>query len=219
MKNATLTLLCCCALLTACDKSSDTANDQSSVTDSEKEVTMLDKASSVANDATNAARDASEHVAGELDNALESAKDAADSLADIANENASDAMAAGRDMKDAAVETTVAAVDSVKEASSAAVEKSTEMIAAVSKDDTGTGESIYKSSCVACHGSGVAGAPKLGDIAAWKARIAQGSAVLSQHAIEGYKGNTGYMPAKGGYMNLSDSDVTQAVQYMVSQGQ
>lgn len=208
MKNATLALLCCCALLTACDNSNDT--------DRAEEAGMLDRAGSIANDTANLASDAAEKAAGDIDNALESAKDAADSLAQSAKESASDAMAAGAELKDTAVESTTAAVDSVKEMSSDAIEKSGEMIASVGSDDAKQGESIYTSKCIACHGAGIAGAPKLGDKAAWDARIAKGNAVLSQHAIEGFKGATGFMPAKGGYMTLSDDEVSLAVQYMVS---
>jgi cytochrome c5 len=93
------------------------------------------------------------------------------------------------------------------------------MIASVGSDDAKQGESIYTSKCIACHGAGIAGAPKLGDKAAWDARIAKGNAVLTRNAIEGFKGTTGYMPAKGGYMTLSDDEVSLAVQYMVSQVQ
>mgnify|MGYP001820310483 CR=1 FL=1 len=91
-------------------------------------------------------------------------------------------------------------------------------VAAKASDDN-QAESIYKSKCVACHGGGVAGAPKLGDKAAWAARIAQGDEVLLQHAIKGFKGDTGYMPPKGGFMALSDEEISAAVQYMVSQSQ
>ena len=121
--------------------------------------------------------------------------------------------------QDTADESTSAAVDSVKEMSSDAIEKSGEMIASVGSDDAKQGESIYTSKCITCHGAGIAGAPKLGDKAAWDARVAKGNAVLSQHAIEGFKGDTGFMPAKGGYMTLSDDEVSLAVQYMVSQVQ
>ena len=86
-------------------------------------------------------------------------------------------------------------------------------------DVASPGESIYKSKCVACHGTGAAGAPKLGDITAWGTRIAQGNAVLLKNAIEGYKGDKGYMPPKGGYLSLSDEEIAIAVQYMVSQSQ
>lgn len=78
------------------------------------------------------------------------------------------------------------------------------------------GESVYKSACVACHGAGVAGAPKTGDKAAWSARIAQGKPTLYQHAIAGYQGKAGVMPAKGGNTALADGDVKSAVDYMVS---
>ena len=81
------------------------------------------------------------------------------------------------------------------------------------------GESIYKSKCIACHGTGAAGAPKLGDITAWGTRIAQGDAVLLKNAIEGYKGDKGYMPPKGGYLSLSDEEIAITVQYMVLQSQ
>ena len=86
-------------------------------------------------------------------------------------------------------------------------------------DVVNPGESIYKSKCIACHSTGAAGAPKLGDKTAWGARIAQGHAVLLQHAIEGFKGDKGYMPPKGGYLSLSDEEISITVQYMVSQSQ
>ena len=83
-------------------------------------------------------------------------------------------------------------------------------IANVSAD----GQKDYQAACFACHGTGAAGAPKVGDKAAWKARIASGNAILYKHAIKGYKGKKGFMPAKGG-SSLSDSAVKAAVDYMV----
>ncbi|NOZ11869.1 MAG: cytochrome c5 family protein [Gammaproteobacteria bacterium] len=79
------------------------------------------------------------------------------------------------------------------------------------------GKGTFDASCAACHGSGVAGAPKLGDKAAWKARIAQGNDTLYKHAIKGYQGKKGFMPAKGGNASLADADVKAAVDYMVAQ--
>lgn len=72
----------------------------------------------------------------------------------------------------------------------------------------------YQAACFACHGTGAAGAPKVGDKAAWKARIAAGNATLYTHAIKGYKGKKGFMPAKGG-SSLSDSAVKAVVDHMV----
>lgn len=79
------------------------------------------------------------------------------------------------------------------------------------------GKATYTQACVVCHGAGVAGAPKLGDKPAWTARIAQGNATLIEHAIKGFQGKAGMMPAKGGNPALSDANVKAAVDYMVSQ--
>ena len=51
-----------------------------------------------------------------------------------------------------------------------------------------TGEQVYGQVCKTCHETGLAGAPKLGDKAAWTARIAQGETTLDQHAIAGFQG-------------------------------
>ncbi|MGB5257535.1 MAG: c-type cytochrome [Woeseiaceae bacterium] len=82
-----------------------------------------------------------------------------------------------------------------------------------------SGPQVYNSACLACHGAGVGGAPIVGDAAAWQARIAQGMETLTKHAIEGYSGSAGYMPAKGGRMDLSDEEVAAAVEYMAAESQ
>ena len=64
-----------------------------------------------------------------------------------------------------------------------------------------------------------AGAPKAGDKAAWGPRIAEGKATLYQHALNGYTGKTGIMPAKGGRTDLPDDLIKQGVDYMVSLAQ
>ncbi len=78
------------------------------------------------------------------------------------------------------------------------------------------GEEVYNMACVACHGAGVAGAPKFGDAAAWAPRIAKGLDTLHKHSIEGYQGDAGFMPPKGGRVDLSDQSVMNAVDYMVA---
>lgn len=78
------------------------------------------------------------------------------------------------------------------------------------------GENVYKRSCLACHGAGVAGAPRVGDKAAWAPRIAQGADTLYLHSIKGFQGRAGMMPARGGNPALSDEDVRAAVDYMVA---
>ena len=82
-----------------------------------------------------------------------------------------------------------------------------------------SGPQVYNAACIACHGSGIGGAPTVGDAAAWQARIAQGNDTLYLHAIEGYTGSTGFMPPKGGRMDLSDDEVRGAVDYMISEVQ
>lgn len=79
------------------------------------------------------------------------------------------------------------------------------------------GKSIYNKTCALCHGVGAAGAPKPGDKADWEPRMAQGADVLYKHALEGYTGAKGVMPARGGAATLADDDVKAAVDYMVAQ--
>jgi len=81
------------------------------------------------------------------------------------------------------------------------------------------GDQVYQQVCTACHGAGVAGAPKTGDKAAWAPRIAQGIDLLHKHSLEGFQGKAGYMPPKGGRTDLSDQSVMNAVDYLVSQAQ
>ena len=76
-----------------------------------------------------------------------------------------------------------------------------------------SGQAVYSATCVACHGSGAAGAPKAGDAGAWGARIAQGYDTLVQHAVHGIRA----MPAKGGNPDLDDIEVARAVVYMTNQ--
>ncbi|MCA0174732.1 MAG: c-type cytochrome [Proteobacteria bacterium] len=78
------------------------------------------------------------------------------------------------------------------------------------------GKAIYNKTCALCHSAGVGGAPKSGDKADWAPRIAQGKDVLYKHAIEGYTGAKGMMPARGGNTSLSDDEVKMAVDYQVS---
>ncbi len=78
------------------------------------------------------------------------------------------------------------------------------------------GEAVYNSGCAACHATGVAGAPKVGDKAAWTDRITQDVATTYSNAINGFQGKDGVMPPKGGFMNLSDDDIKAAVDFMLT---
>jgi cytochrome c5 len=79
-----------------------------------------------------------------------------------------------------------------------------------------SGQKVYEGTCIACHGAGIAGAPKFGDATAWKKRLAKGVTALYTSAIKGLQGSTGVMPPKGGNAGLSDAEVKAAVDYIVA---
>ena len=81
------------------------------------------------------------------------------------------------------------------------------------------GTAAYETACSACHGAGIAGAPKTGDMAAWAPRIAQGKETLYNHAVQGFNGKTGVMPAKGGRTDWPDDLIKQAVDHMLEMNQ
>ncbi|MBA2492734.1 MAG: cytochrome c5 family protein [Gammaproteobacteria bacterium] len=74
------------------------------------------------------------------------------------------------------------------------------------------GKKTYESVCASCHGTGMAGAPKYGDKAAWASHLKEGKTHLYETAING----GGAMPPKGGNPQLSDEDVKAAVDYMLN---
>jgi cytochrome c5 len=80
-----------------------------------------------------------------------------------------------------------------------------------------SGPQVFNAACIACHGTGIGGAPMLEDGAAWEPRIAQGIDTLYLHSLEGYTGTMGYMPPKGARLDLSDKEVSDAVDYMLTQ--
>lgn len=77
------------------------------------------------------------------------------------------------------------------------------------------GKEVYSKSCIACHGSGAAGAPRIGDKPAWEKRIAKGNDALYASALNGVTGTA--MLARGTCSACSDDDLKAAVDYMVSQ--
>ena len=80
-----------------------------------------------------------------------------------------------------------------------------------------SGEEVYNTACMACHSTGAAGAPKVGDAAAWAARIAKGTDALYASGVNGVPG-TGMM-AKGGCVACSDEEIHAAVDFMVAGSQ
>ena len=76
----------------------------------------------------------------------------------------------------------------------------------------GAGEALYKQACQVCHAAGVAGAPKLGDKAAWATRMAGGMDALYNSVLNG----KGAMPPRGGAAQASDADLRAAVEFMTA---
>ncbi len=115
-----------------------------------------------------------------------------------------------------------ATTEEVVEATTEEVAETTEMVveeaSVVVAVPAGKGKEVYDSACFICHTSGVAGAPKLGDKEAWAPRIARGKDTLYEHALKGFMGDKGMMPAKGGRADIADEDIKAAVDYMIVTG-
>jgi cytochrome c5 len=92
-------------------------------------------------------------------------------------------------------------------------------VSAQGQGEPGKGEHVYKVTCAMCHGTGAGGAPLFKSKDDWSPRIAQGKDTLYTHALGGFTGAKGTMPAKGGNPSLADADVKAGVDYMVSKAQ
>lgn len=75
------------------------------------------------------------------------------------------------------------------------------------------GEAIYAAHCAACHATGAAGAPRVGDLAAWKPRIAKGKDTLLKHAVDGLNA----MPPRGGCASCNDESIGAAIDHILNQ--
>jgi cytochrome c5 len=204
MKNATLIFLCCSAFLTACDNNSDT-----------------DIASTTGDAVSDMSKKASDSIDNAIDSTVEAVKDTADNVVDSAQEKTTAVIESAKESASNAVNTVKGAGENVIQD---VTDKADTVIASVVTSDMATdnkeGETIFKNKCNACHGAGIAGSPKLGDKAAWVSRLAQGKALLVEHAIKGFRGKEGYyMPPKGGSMDLSDDQVALVVEFMMSRVQ
>ena len=76
-----------------------------------------------------------------------------------------------------------------------------------------SGSEVYGAVCMACHTTGAAGAPVIGNASAWAPRVEQGIDTLISHAINGYNA----MPAKGGCVSCPDEEIAAAVEHLVAQ--
>jgi len=82
--------------------------------------------------------------------------------------------------------------------------------------DLAAGRQIYMVECSLCHDEGEEGAPALSNKKQWSERSSKGLPTLTTHAIEGFIGDDGEMPARGGTDSLTDEEVGQAVRFMLS---
>ncbi|MDE2253159.1 MAG: cytochrome c5 family protein [Betaproteobacteria bacterium] len=130
-------------------------------------------------------------------------------------QTASQATAAATSSSSSSSSSSVAATSSASAAGKAS-QPSNSGAAAGAVATADAGKKLYESTCIACHGAGIAGAPKFGDKTDWGPIIAQGMPTLYDRAIHGYTGKRGMMPPKGG-STASDADVKAAVDYMVAQ--
>ena len=224
--NMILTLSVIAVLTVACSKSDDEA--AKTATES-----MADKASNAVTEMKETTTQAAETVMEKGKEVKEVVTEKTKSAAEVASTFVKKGSTKVVETVDEAKEGLSDTVDNVKEKAAdmlsdssagktlaesgtvAAAMGTTAPTAAMPAADLEAGKSVYTSKCVACHGSGAAGAPKLDD-SSWAARKAQGMDVLLDHAIKGYQGPKGYMPAKGGFAALSDEEVTAAVAYMLS---
>jgi len=88
--------------------------------------------------------------------------------------------------------------------------------AMVSAGGTGrSGSDIYGTNCMACHTSGIAGAPMMGDAVAWAERLEQGIETVYANAINGIRG----MPMRGTCMDCSDDEVIAAIDHILDNSQ
>lgn len=78
-----------------------------------------------------------------------------------------------------------------------------------------SGSDVYNAACSACHASGVAGAPVVGDAGAWGPRIDKGMDTLTTHALNGFNA----MPPRGTCSDCSDEEIVAAIEYMIDESQ
>ena len=78
-----------------------------------------------------------------------------------------------------------------------------------------SGSEVYDAACMACHTTGAAGAPVIGNADQWGPRIEKGMDTLIDHAINGFNA----MPAKGGCASCSDEEIVASIEYIIEQSQ
>jgi cytochrome c5 len=207
MNKMLITTVAVTLLISGCGDKEDAASGQA-------EPSAVEKAMESAGDAMDSATDMASDAA---ESAGDAASDAMDSATDMASDAAESAGDAASDVADSAAAMAAGATESVSDAADDAGDMMSDATetAGAAGDGGAIGQEVYTKSCLACHAVGVAGAPKLGDKAAWAPRIATGMDALLASTINGKN----VMPPRGTCMSCSDDDLKAAVEYMVSQSQ
>ncbi len=79
-----------------------------------------------------------------------------------------------------------------------------------------SGPLAYNDICNICHAApGIAGTPERGDMIVWAPRLAQGIEVIQDHVMNGYQGEIGFMPPKGGRLDFTDEEILAAIDFML----
>jgi cytochrome c5 len=214
--NSILVLTVIASMSVACGKSDDTDKEmpaEKGMIEKAKDTAaeMKDNAGDMINKSKEVISDTAKTGSSAVVEATEDAKEIVTEKVDTAKEVVKEKVEA---VKESAQEK---AADLMGKAPSTESVTGSEQVATKSGPDLEIGKSIYANKCSVCHASGAAGAPKLDD-GSWATRKAQGMGVMVGHAIKGFQGAKGYMPAKGGFMSLSDEEVAAAVAYMAAEG-
>jgi len=160
---------------------------------------------------TSACQEESQPVVKEVPKVIEQQNKEAATAAETAEKNTEKLMEKIKEEEHKSIEHAKAQAHKMMAASD---EKMAAMHDGSSSEETlETGKRVYEQTCAACHATGVAGAPKIGDKKAWSAHIHHGLDHMVESAING----KGAMPAKGGNASLSDDEVKAAVGYIVEQ--
>jgi len=163
-----------------------------------------------------ACQEESQPVAKETPKVIEQEKEVAASAAETAKKNEEKVVEHIKEEEQKSMEhAQMEAHKMMEKAHEGMGEQEGKMSEVFSVETLATGKMVFEQTCAACHGMGLAGAPKIGDKEAWRARIEEGLDDMVESAING----TGAMPAKGGNASLSDDEVKAAVSYIIEQSQ
>lgn len=204
MKYRFFTIVTLGLLLVACDNSSDSAKQENTSSERVTESLPVDAMKQMESMSAETMEEVKESASAIIESA-EQAKESASAMIE----------ATEIEVKDSASTVIESAKDTIETGTTAAVAAVQDQVEPVAT--ASNGETIYRKTCIGCHLTGAANAPKLGDSAAWAPRIAKGKQALYDSSFNGIAGTA--MVARGSCGDCSDDDLKAAVDYMVTQSQ